>query len=141
MIGLPINPDDRQKCIRYANGDEAETEGGVDGVNTSIRTQGQLYTARTDFVVTILQTYDIILGRSWLNEHNPTINWKRNTVDLPPQYGGRICMQRTGRSTIAPIRPHDINADDDVHHLLQVRRVTTDASPYTDGDKTVHNTF
>jgi len=34
------------------------------------------HSERTTFVVTNLSRQDIILGFTWLEEHNPEINWK-----------------------------------------------------------------
>ncbi|MEL7520459.1 MAG: retropepsin-like aspartic protease/reverse transcriptase, partial [Cyanobacteria bacterium J06553_1] len=138
---LPINRAEGIKRIRFANGDEAEADGSAYAVSTGLRTRRGVYTANTDFLVTTLQSYKIILGRPWLDKHNPVINWKHNTVDLPHRNGGRVLMRRSRQPIITPIHPHEVNDDDDVHHLLQVRRIAADpesaTDPYTTGDVTI----
>jgi transposase InsO family protein len=41
------------------------------------------FTEERDYIVTSLQGYDIILGKPWLSQHNPVINWTTNTVTSP----------------------------------------------------------
>ncbi|KAL1914176.1 uncharacterized protein VTP21DRAFT_10256 [Calcarisporiella thermophila] len=38
------------------------------------------YEQSLDFIVADLPHYDIVLGKTWLVEHNPQINWRNNTI-------------------------------------------------------------
>ena len=41
------------------------------------------FTEERAYIITSLEQYDIILGKPWLSDHNPNINWTTNTVLTP----------------------------------------------------------
>ncbi|KAJ6436324.1 mRNA 3 end-processing YTH1 [Purpureocillium lavendulum] len=60
------------------------------------------------FYVTKLGKYDIILGKPWLTDHNPVINWSTNMVSFNSEHCRRHCMEKgqyqlavTGASPLA----------------------------------------
>lgn len=63
-------------------------------------------------------------------------------VDLPHRNSGWILKGRPPQPIITPI-PHELNVDDDVHYLLQFRRIVADSEssidPYTKEDVTCDN--
>jgi len=46
------------------------------------------------FYVTRLGKYDIILGKPWLADHNPIVNWSTNMVTFNSNHCRRHCMER-----------------------------------------------
>ncbi|KID81404.1 retrotransposon nucleocapsid protein [Metarhizium guizhouense ARSEF 977] len=46
------------------------------------------------FYVTKLGKYDIILGKPWLRDHNPNINWTTNTVTFNSDHCRKYCMEK-----------------------------------------------
>ncbi|KJZ69408.1 hypothetical protein HIM_11204 [Hirsutella minnesotensis 3608] len=46
------------------------------------------------FYVTKLGKYDIILGKPWLTDHNPIINWSTNMVSFNSDHCRRRCMEK-----------------------------------------------
>lgn len=45
------------------------------------------------FYVTKLGKYDIILGKPWLTDHNPNVDWGTNTVTFRSEHCRKYCMQ------------------------------------------------
>ena len=52
-------------------------------VSLELHIKGTQYLERHTCVVTELGFCDVILGKPWLAKHNPRIDWKLNTVELP----------------------------------------------------------
>ncbi|KJK73703.1 hypothetical protein H634G_11003 [Metarhizium anisopliae BRIP 53293] len=46
------------------------------------------------FYVTKLGKYDIILGKPWLRDHNPNINWITHTVTFNSDHCRKYCMEK-----------------------------------------------
>ncbi|KID93943.1 retrotransposon nucleocapsid protein, partial [Metarhizium majus ARSEF 297] len=46
------------------------------------------------FYVTKLGKYDIILGKPWLRDHNPNINWITNAVTFNSDHCRKYCMEK-----------------------------------------------
>ena len=46
------------------------------------------------FYVTKLGKYDIILGKPWLTDHNPNVNWSTNTVTFNSDHCRKYCMEK-----------------------------------------------
>ena len=65
-----------QHAIPVFNVDGSANEVGsiMEIVDANLRYEG--HTERTSFAVTSLGKQDIILGLTWLQEHNPEINWR-----------------------------------------------------------------
>ena len=74
------------------------------------------------FHVTTLQNFDAILGKSWLERINPTVNWKQNFMTFT--HGGRSHKLRaTPEVTVSP----------DIAHLVmgsaELKRAVRDRAP------------
>ena len=46
------------------------------------------------FYVTKLGKYDIILGKPWLTDHNPNVNWSTNLVTFNSDHCRKHCMEK-----------------------------------------------
>ncbi|OWT42324.1 retrovirus polyprotein [Pochonia chlamydosporia 170] len=46
------------------------------------------------FYVTKLGKYDIILGKPWLTDHNPNVNWSTNIVTFNSNHCRQYCMEK-----------------------------------------------
>lgn len=68
------------------------------------------YAHRLDLTVTALSGYDVILGMSWLQLHNPVVDWRGATISFVDQHsrrhvlrkpptGAAVWREPTGRST------------------------------------------
>ena len=64
--------------VRLANGSLSTTS----HVCPSLRYQIASFEEARDFVVTALESYDVILGKTWLTQHNPLIDWEQHSVRL-----------------------------------------------------------
>ena len=42
----------------------------------------QRYASRVELRATNLEGWDVLLGKPWLTDNNPRINWKENTVEI-----------------------------------------------------------
>lgn len=45
------------------------------------------------FYVTKLGKYDIILGKPWLTDHNPNVDWATNTITFRSEHCRKYCLQ------------------------------------------------
>jgi len=71
------------------------------------RTHIGTYKENLTFYATRLQGFDAILGKEWLGEANPDINWKKNTIQF--DHGGKKHTLRT---------PPQENVDPAIRHML-----------------------
>ena len=69
----------RRTVFRFANGTVYESNEQCSGVTLQLDTG---YETSLDLLVCNLQTFDVILGQTWLRKENPTINWKTGTITL-----------------------------------------------------------
>jgi hypothetical protein len=71
------------------------------------------YKQTVHLTVMVLQGHDVILGKPWLTQHNPSIDWQSNTVVF--KYKGRdICLSSNGLPI--PEEP------DNLYSALQMKR-------------------
>jgi predicted aspartyl protease len=66
----------QQDFVTLANGSEQEASSVVKSASISISS----YSDSIDFVSLPLVGYDAILGMSWLNKYNPSIDWRKKLV-------------------------------------------------------------
>ena len=76
---LHISVDPNQLTVDMANGEPLVCSGTTDKVDMTVKD----YTARgLKFNVIPLGNYDAILGKPWLFDANPTIDWRKNQVSI-----------------------------------------------------------
>lgn len=51
---------------------------------------------RTVFQVTKLSDYPIILGKAWLDRHNPSIHWSSNSISFLSKFCSSSCLKTLG---------------------------------------------
>lgn len=86
----------------FANGEKAKCNQRTKRLHLEL----QGYRRDIELDVASIDNYDIILGKPWLSQENPCINWKDNTITLNQQ----------GRQTI--VRPN--LAEEDVQNKVSV---------------------
>ena len=71
-----------QRPIPVYNVDGSPNEGGAirEIVDVILRVNGHM--ERTTFAVTSLGKQDLILGFTWLEEHNPEIDWQTRKISM-----------------------------------------------------------
>jgi len=70
------------------DGSELPSQGRVDQQTSPVRLQIAEYQENLTFDIVKMATHDIVLGRPWLQQHNPSINWKNDTI----QFDGCNCL-------------------------------------------------
>lgn len=73
---LPVESATRVR-VRLANGTVSTT-----ALQCPLQFSLQSYTTSRIFTVTELQGYDIILGKPWLTQENPGVNWKTHEIKI-----------------------------------------------------------
>ena len=73
---LKIFKNSGQPTVEMANGEALSCEGKTKDLDLKI----QDYQVKTSFSILPLGKYDAILGKPWLFDANPTINWRKNQV-------------------------------------------------------------
>lgn len=64
---------------------------------------------KAQFLVTELGPEDVILGITWLRQHNPLIDWLKGTMEL--NCGGKDRSGVCTKNTEDPIAPQKVNAN------------------------------
>lgn len=83
-LGLAMSPLDVHLKVRLADGSLSTS---AMQVTFPLELPPALCETRS-FVVTSLDAYDIILGKTWLTDHNPVIDWVTNTITSPFKLSG-----------------------------------------------------
>jgi hypothetical protein len=68
-----------KKYVKLANGQKQDASFVVEQLDMDM---GDGVVLKRDFTVTPLDHYDIILGKPWLTDVNPSINWRENKVGV-----------------------------------------------------------
>ncbi|CAG8716916.1 8884_t:CDS:2 [Cetraspora pellucida] len=66
-------------AIELADGSRCESRGSVSNVAITMQS---FVDVRNDIEVLPIQKYDLILGKPWLYDLNPRINWKNNQISI-----------------------------------------------------------
>ena len=64
--------------------DGRQSSGGLVTQEIDLSMQVLQHSEQLTFHVTSLPQFPVILGRSWLNKHNPEISWSSNSIKFPP---------------------------------------------------------
>ena len=72
--------------------DGRESSGGSITHEIELSIQIDNHSERTLFQVTKLSDYPLILGKAWLDQHNPSINWPYNLISFPSQFCSTNCL-------------------------------------------------
>lgn len=112
-LQLPTSLLPKQLRIRLADGSRSSTAHKVSLLLQFTPT----FSETRDLIVTNLETFDVILGKPWLAQHNPQIDWSTNTI-LSPFY-----LTAADPLTTAPPPPtiHVITA----RHMRRILRKKT----------------
>ena len=78
--GLTLSPSDRS--IRLANGSIAAAAGRTTATCSLDASKGSPVPFESEFTATTLESYDIILGMTWLVAHDPLIGWRDRSITL-----------------------------------------------------------
>jgi hypothetical protein len=90
--------------VSLADGTEKEINRAVD---INLLQLGNYRTKGIDAQVLNLQRYDMILGKPWLFHANPTIDWRKNTMQF--NYGSRtILVKANSESSSSPLSCYSI---------------------------------
>jgi predicted aspartyl protease len=108
-IGLELL-EEKGLSVKMANKRKVKCAGIVKDVQLVL---GKEYPCEDDFVVVPGLGHDIILGRPWLHDHNPKINWKTGVISLKK---GKKNEDRTG-ARIAALQEFSLSA-------LQLKRLS-----------------
>lgn len=79
-FGLATSTLEHPLRVRLANGLVQATDRYLDNAILDIAEQ---HCVSRNFVITDIQDYDIILGKPWLTDINPDIDWTTNTITSP----------------------------------------------------------
>lgn len=64
---------------------------------------------RALFQVTKLSDYPIILGKAWLNYHNPVINWSLNSLSFVSDFCRKSCLKCVSESSNIDVNSNKLN--------------------------------
>ena len=78
--GLELTASDRQ--IRLADGSLAKAAGRTTATCSLAAAKGSPIPFEASFTATSLESYDAILGMTWLAAHDPLIGWKDRSITL-----------------------------------------------------------
>jgi len=78
-IQLKMKDRSTPTAIELADGSQCEFKGSVPKITIAIQNYKD---TRKDVEVLPLQKYDLILGKPWLYDLNPRINWKNNQISI-----------------------------------------------------------
>jgi len=74
--------------LMVIDGSELPSQGQVDRQSVPVRLQVQQHREELTFDIVRMATHNIVLGRPWLTQHNPRINWKTKEIG----FDGCNCM-------------------------------------------------
>ena len=80
QCGLTLSPSDR--TIRLADGSISKVAGQTTATCSLAASKGSPIPFEAEFTATALESYDIILGMTWLVAHDPLIGWKDRSITL-----------------------------------------------------------
>src|SRR4051794_1674740 len=99
--GVPLSSLDLQFAINFADGSSTRAAQCARQVPTHIGT----YQECVDYVVVPLGGYDVILGKAWLDCHNPKIDWPSNTMRFFHKGARHVLSSSSTSRSIAPSSP------------------------------------
>ena len=68
-----------KRYVKLANGVRQDASFVVERLSLDL---GENVLSQRDFTVTPLDSYDLILGKPWLTDVNPSINWRENKISI-----------------------------------------------------------
>ena len=80
QCGLTLSPSDRS--IRLADGSTSKVAGQTTATCSLAASEGSTVPFEATFTATTLESYDIILGMTWLTHHDPVIGWRNRSITL-----------------------------------------------------------
>jgi hypothetical protein len=91
-LGIPTVPLREHIILDVADGrpiDSGATTHKTSLVDMNVRTHHE----RIHLFVTDIGEHSVILGTTWLKQHNPLINWSNRTIDFNSSFCARECLQ------------------------------------------------
>jgi hypothetical protein len=98
------------RTVRLANGQEQDGSRLAPVVKFRIAN----FKDEAPMIVTELGDYDIVLGKPWLTQHNPDVDWQGNTLTL---------VRRQQQFRLSQPLPHDAETDQSTLTYLQAARL------------------
>jgi len=104
---LPLTEEKYPETVTLADG----TQQSSGGIVRSAAVRIDSYSVRLDLTVTALSSYDVILGMPWLHQHNPTIDWRGQTISFATADAQQHVLRKTRTGAAVWVEPgHTVGA-------------------------------
>jgi RNase H-like domain found in reverse transcriptase/Reverse transcriptase (RNA-dependent DNA polymerase)/Integrase zinc binding domain/Chromo (CHRromatin Organisation MOdifier) domain/Retroviral aspartyl protease/Integrase core domain len=80
--------------VTLADGHQQKSAGALTAMPIRIGS----FSSPLNLVATDLQGYDVILGMPWLQQYNPRVDWRGQTLSFTDRFGGHHVLRRTASS-------------------------------------------